>query len=330
MIESAWFHKYKPESIDDYVFENEEQYQIVESWISSGRIDGNLILYGPPGTGKTALCEILIKNIIKHQMDIKKISTRSVSDIDLLYEWIIKKPIKSKIKIVYFEEFDKISRQAMFQLKDGLMEKYQDYVSFIATTNHIRRIDQAVLTRFNYKFEFKGDNEYGYLMKAKQILESENVKYKDEDLEMIVSKLKRRGLREIINFIQINSVNGFLNITGNISPVQMNEDEIVNIIIEIINHVLEIKNSNDRFLILFYPAKSSIRDKYVRLLDLINSDYEIDYEYIFDELFNSINYLPIKSIINSYINNLDNFRYRNIMFISFFYDVVKCILNVYL
>jgi len=186
IIETSWYFKYRPKSIDEYIFESEDQYQHVHNWLKNEKIPGNLLLYGPPGTGKTALAEILIRNIIKSEYDILKVKERSVSVIDELYKWLIKRPVKSKSKIVYIEEFDRLSAAALRQLKDGILENYQQHVSFIATTNYVSKIDKALLTRFNFKFELKGLNTEGYYKRLKYILDQEGITYDDNKLKQFV------------------------------------------------------------------------------------------------------------------------------------------------
>lgn len=330
-LETAWFYKYEPKTIEDYVFENEEQANLVWEWIQNEKIPGNLLLYGPPGTGKTALAKILIRSIIKSPHDLLKISSRSVAEIDNIYEWIIKKPVKSKTKIIYFEEFDKISKQAMYQLKDELMEKYQSYVSFIATTNHIKRIDSAVLTRFNYKFELAGKNAEYYFYKCAYILDCEGVKYIEDELRKFVEANAKRGLRDIINILQICSSSGTL-VLDNADSIKGNfEDELVELTLSIFAKFLSVEiPSKVKAIMLISPLNSEISKEYSRILEIVNSNYDIDYESVFEELFNRTNFIPVKAIINNYVNNINNVKFQNIAYISFIYECSKCLMNLYM
>jgi DNA polymerase III gamma/tau subunit len=152
---SAWFERYRPQEIDSMVWGSQEDKNIVQGWIDKNKIDGNILLSGAAGTGKTTLAEILIKHFIKANNDLFRMKSRSVKEIDEnLKPFLQRKPIKSPFKIVYIEEFDRISDAAEAELKEGLMEKYIDWCVYIACTNHPKKIEYAVLTRFGYKFDF--------------------------------------------------------------------------------------------------------------------------------------------------------------------------------
>ena len=53
-MKELWIEKYRPRTIDGYVFVDDNQRQQVESWIKDGSIP-NLLFSGSPGTGKTTL-----------------------------------------------------------------------------------------------------------------------------------------------------------------------------------------------------------------------------------------------------------------------------------
>ena len=48
---NLWTEKYRPKTIEDYVWINDGQRQQVESWIKEGEIP-HLLLSGGPGVGK--------------------------------------------------------------------------------------------------------------------------------------------------------------------------------------------------------------------------------------------------------------------------------------
>ena len=59
MKNKLWVEKYRPNTVQDYVFVNERQKKQVEGWVSEGTIP-HLLLSGDPGTGKTTLAKVLI------------------------------------------------------------------------------------------------------------------------------------------------------------------------------------------------------------------------------------------------------------------------------
>ena len=61
-IKELWTEKYRPKTIDDYVFRDERLKNQVESWIMNGAIP-NLLLSGTQGIGKTALATLIFHEL---------------------------------------------------------------------------------------------------------------------------------------------------------------------------------------------------------------------------------------------------------------------------
>ena len=63
-MKELWVEKYRPSTVDGYVFVDGNQREQVTSWIRDGSIP-HLLFSGSPGTGKTTLLRYLIKDIMK-------------------------------------------------------------------------------------------------------------------------------------------------------------------------------------------------------------------------------------------------------------------------
>ena len=59
MKNQLWVEKYRPQSVNDYVFVDDRQREQVEGWIKNESIP-HLLLSGEPGTGKTTLAKVQI------------------------------------------------------------------------------------------------------------------------------------------------------------------------------------------------------------------------------------------------------------------------------
>ncbi len=122
----------------------------------------------------------------------------------------------SSQKIVKIEEIDKLSSQAQVLLKDGLMEKYQETTTFLATTNYPEKLDPALRSRFNTQINFDEplclDELY---MRLQYILESESIIYQETQLKAYIDSNSSKGLREMINDLELASVTGTLKLDFN-------------------------------------------------------------------------------------------------------------------
>jgi DNA polymerase III gamma/tau subunit len=322
----SWFESFRPQSIDEMVFSNDQQKRLVKSWIDDERISGNVLLSGPAGTGKSTLALIAIKKIIKNQADYLRIKTRSVADIDeKIAPFVTKKPVSSKCKIVYIEEIDRTSRQFQAQLKEDLMEKYQDSVSFLCCTNHPRRIDVALRTRFTYQIEFKSDNLEDIKKRLEFILIQEKAKYDQTSLAEFVNKNYKSGLRNLINTLQVSFVSNsgiidFKNLEQSLNI----EDNIVGYINQMIVKIISTQDSGARRMCINTPFNSIIAKEYSSFVTLVHNNFDIDYENIFERLYETIKYLPIQVIIGKYSEEIELKKYPNVHLISCFYEIMKC------
>lgn len=322
----AWFEKYRPKSIDEMVFSNPQKKKLVQSWIDDETIPGNVLLTGPAGTGKSTLALILIRTIIKNQADFLRIKSRSVKSVDdTIAPFVTKKPVTSKTKIVYIEELDRTSRQFQGELKEDLLEKYQEYVSFICCTNHPKRIDHALLTRFTFQEEFKSDNLDDMKKRLELILNSETAKFNPAELAEFVNKNYKAGLRDLINALQVSFIsNGgsidFKNLEQNLNI----EDNIITNILQMIEKIMTTSDPTAKKICLSTPFSSIIAKEYSSFVTLCHNNFDINYESIFERLYDTSRFLPLQVIIGKYSEEIELKKYPHIHLISCFYDMMKC------
>jgi replication-associated recombination protein RarA len=327
VIESAaWFYKYQPKTFDDYIFSTDDQKTIVEKWVKQNQIDGNLLLFGSAGMGKTALAELLINHLIKHQYDVKKITSRSVKDIDQLYSWCQTVAIKSKKKIVYIEEFDKLSSTAMTTMKDSLLENFQTNVSFICNTNNIHAIDKALVTRFNYKFNLV-PNKTQYLGRLLYILKSESIHYQENDIIEFVANNYTNGLRELISKAENSSLTGVFNFDPSFG--QSIEEELVESVLEMYKTILNSQNNSQRKMVMLNPIGSVISKQYEFIIETGRTNPDIIWTDIYTKLEANVSYLPIKFLIAKRLENIDNKKFPHLDFLAFLYESFGAIMELH-
>jgi DNA polymerase III delta prime subunit len=332
--QSSWMMKYKATSIDDYIFEDEYQKQQVESWIKDGRIPGNILLYGPPGTGKSNLVSLLINGILvqpgAQMYDLKIIQSRTVATIDKFKSegWLDKAIQKSTQKMVLIEELDKCSKEAQGQLKDGLLEKYQATTCFICTTNHVNKLDSALLSRFNFRYNLKATNRSDIFKRLCYILSQENVSYDDQELKTYINNNPSIGVRDLINNLQCAVFDNNL-LFSNIKAVKSQEEQsVIDLTRDIIKFLLYDADAQVRMHALIAPIRTPIKDWYNQLLGILEYNSELDYDIIYKDIFDSVEFLPIKRICSKYLETFESKRDRGLHFIAFIYDAIKSLIDL--
>lgn len=324
----SWFKKYQPSTIEEYVFENEEQKTQVLEWMKNGVVPGNVLLYGNAGTGKSALAQLIIRTIVKSQYDVEKVKDKSVAKIDELHNWCQKQPITSKQKIIYIEEIDRASSAAFNSLKDGLMENYQPHVAIIATTNFLNRIEYAVQTRFNFRFNLNCSNMAGIYDRLSTILTTEQIPFDPMDLKGFIENNSTIGLRNMINLLQISCKDNMIDFANMKTVKSEQEEQIVNLVLEIFKILGTTNNINERIMALNTPLNSSIAPQYSAILEQVNFNFDINYSTIYLELFDRTRFLPLLVVIDKYLHESEHKRYQHLHFIAFIYDSIKCWLEM--
>jgi DNA polymerase III delta prime subunit len=186
------------------------------------------IFYGHYGTGKTSLSRILIGKYSK-DTPFMEVNCSEETSIDFLRDEISNfcktKPMfetDSDIKYVFLDEFERVSANFQDAFK-AFIEKYNDKVRFIITTNHIEKISGGLKSRIkSIDFDCQNLDEERFLKKEmflriqNSILPSENKEVGKEDLVRIVTK-KFPDFRSILVELQDFLETGNSTLTGNVS-----------------------------------------------------------------------------------------------------------------
>lgn len=204
-----WAEKYRPDSVDDYVFSDPGQKQQVEDWIKQGTI-GHLLFSGSAGIGKTTLAKILIKQLGVEDYDVLQINASRDNGVDFIKERIegfVQTIPFGKFKVVLLDEADYLSINAQAVLR-GLMETYAENARFIMTCNYPHKIIPALHSRCQ-GFHFEKLDHTEYTARIATVLVTENIAFDLDILDSYV-KVAYPDLRKCLNNTQMNSIQGEL------------------------------------------------------------------------------------------------------------------------
>ena len=208
-MKELWVEKYRPRSIDGYVFRDSHQRKQVETWIKDQSIP-HLLLSGSAGIGKTTLAKILISELSIEDYDVLEINasrTNSVDDVrDKITNFVQMIPF-GPFKVVLLDEADYLSPNAQAALR-GVMEEYHATSRFILTCNYPNRIIPALHSRCQ-GFHVEKTDQTEFTARAATILVEENINFDLDTLDDYV-RVTYPDLRKCIQLLQQNAQEGQL------------------------------------------------------------------------------------------------------------------------
>lgn len=206
---SLWVERYRPQTLDQYVFHDETQKIIIERMIADQTIP-HLLLSGVQGSGKTTLAHILIRSLNMDETDVLEMNASDENSVDDMREKVtsfVTTFAMGNFKIVLLEEADRLTANAQDALK-RITEAYSETTRFILTCNHAHRIVPPIRSRLQEMHFAKPDRD-SVLLCVAEILSKENVRCSPNLLDSYVS-LGYPDIRKVINLLQQNTVNGKL------------------------------------------------------------------------------------------------------------------------
>jgi DNA polymerase III delta prime subunit len=213
-MKALWVEKYRPNTMDGYVFVDDQQRDQVQQWIRDGSIP-HLMLSGSAGTGKTTLAKLLINQLDVDQYDVMFANgskeARKVEWVDKLISFCQTMPF-GKFKVVLIDEADYMNPNSVQPALRNLMEDYSQTVRFILTCNFPHKIIAPLHSRCQ-GFHIVKTDHVEFTARVATVLVTEAVEFDIDTLDSYV-KATYPDMRKCLNLLQMNSQSGTLAAPG--------------------------------------------------------------------------------------------------------------------
>jgi DNA polymerase III delta prime subunit len=211
-LKEQWALKYRPKTLDNYIFQSETDKNIIEGYIKQQSIP-NLMLVGHRGTGKTTLAYILKTALEIDDFDFLEINASDDNSVEMVRQKLtsfVNTIPAGTFKVVFLDEADYLTLNAQAVLRNMLEDEViSQNARFIFTCNYPQKILPEIRSRLQ-EFDFKTLSKDSMMLQAAEILAAEKVKVSSEELLNEFVDNAYPDMRKLIVNLQKNTIDGKL------------------------------------------------------------------------------------------------------------------------
>ncbi len=206
-----WTEKYRPKSVDDFVWASTSLRKNVDGWIAAGQTP-NVLFSGGAGRGKTSLARLLLRELKIPAFDVLDINASLARKVDEFTEMVTNFTSTwalgdSQMKYVILDEADRLSPLSQDFLRHE-MEAHHQSCRFLLTCNHRHKITEALHSRVQ-EFEFSAMTRDEAALRVAQILIDEKIDFEPNEMLRYLDAY-HPDLRKCINVLQQRCEDGKL------------------------------------------------------------------------------------------------------------------------
>ncbi len=183
-------YKYRPQTIDDFVFATPKLETIIKRYTKSKSMLP-LVLYGSYGTGKSLLADLIPKAIDGDDVIVSRVNAEELNNAKDVRDKFFRSPHYDKLfstngqknnyTVIEEVNFDPKAKGALRVCLDGMAEREL----FIFTTNEVEKIDRGLLSRAEVVEVLPAPPDC-FFPRAQHILRSEGVDLDDSVLRDVL------------------------------------------------------------------------------------------------------------------------------------------------
>lgn len=262
-----WVAKYRPNTIDEYVFKDVTLKEQVLAWVENGYLPGHLLLAGVQGAGKTSLALMLLKEFNVPKGNILTINGsqegRKIEMVRNQLEGFCSTfSLSDSYKYVLIDEADYLNPVSVQPSLRNLMERYEESVRFILTCNYPAKIIAPLHSRLQ-TVTFTTVDKTDFMTKLAEILIAEEINF-DPDLLQSYVDLNYPDLRKAINLLQQNSI------TGTLTPAKSEDGAVKDYLLDALNLIGQGQITKARILVCSEAREEEYPDIYRHFYQNIN------------------------------------------------------------